>query len=235
MRKRQPPPADELRWLYLNKKVSIRQLAAHYAAGTTTVRNWLVAAEVPLRPRSQAAIPRTSRAKTTGEPLDRVVLERMYVRQGRTMAEVATALKVGHARVRDSLNHYGIPIRKTGGRRATYLPPHVLLPMARSGRTLDQMARTLNVGEKRVREVLDDLGVERRRRAAKGEGPPRRSVARFEEVVVAKTMTGREITRLVAHLECGHKSPVARKRLPHDRMTATFGCKVCAQKENDHG
>lgn len=223
------PPKDELRRLYLDEEVSVRRLCVRYGVAKDTVRRWLVVYEIPLRSHQQASQVRPSRK---APPLDKAVLERMYARQGRTMTEIAAVLKVGQMRVKTSLEHHGIPLRKTGGRRAAYLPPHVLLPMARNGLTLTQMARTLGVGERRIREELDKLGAERRRRAPKGEGPPRRSVASFEEVVVAQTMTGRDITRLVAHLECGHKSPVSRKRLPHDRMTATFGCKVCAQKES---
>jgi transposase-like protein len=226
------PPKDELRRLYLDEKVSVRRLCVRYGVAKDTVRRWLVVYEIPLRSQQQASKVRISRK---APPLDKALLERMYVRQGRTMTEIARALKVGTLRVKRSLEHHEIPIQKTGGRRFTYLPPHVLKAMARSQLPLTQMARTLGVGEKRIREELDKLNVDRRRRAANGEGPPRRSVVRFDEVVVAKTMTGREVTRLVARLECGHQSPVARKRLPHDRMTATFGCKVCAQKEITHG
>jgi hypothetical protein len=62
-------------------------------------------------------------------------------------------------------------------------------------------------------------------------GLPRRSVKCFEEVVVAETMTGRKVIRLVAWLECGHKSPVRRKNLPPDPSTAIFPCLACGLKE----
>lgn len=164
--------------------------------------------------------------------LDKELLERMYVRQGRSMTEIGTTLKVGRLRVRRSLEHHEIPIRVNHRRAAGFLQPEVLLKMVAKGLPLSQIARHFHVGEKHLTEVLDGLKAERPQRVANGQGPPRRAVERFEEVVVAENAIGKPITRLVAWLECGHKSPVKRDRLPHDPMTTTFGCKVCAQKES---
>jgi hypothetical protein len=48
-----PPCIVELRRLYLVERRSIRELAAHFGVSYATMRKWLTAADIPLRPRGR--------------------------------------------------------------------------------------------------------------------------------------------------------------------------------------
>jgi hypothetical protein len=221
------PPEDDLRRIYLVEMTSVRRMAKQYGVSDSTVTRWLTAIGVPLRTLKEAAAVAVRPDKKL-PPLDRELMERMYLRQNRSATSIAAALGVGVGRVTDSLRHHGIELERRSS--STFLPPQLIKTMYVDRKmTIVAIAATFSVNHSRVSAVLDELGVKRRKRDVP---LPRRNVDHFEEVVVAKTFTGKEITRLVAWLECGHKSPVRRKSLPRDPSTATFGCVPCGQKES---
>lgn len=226
--KREPPPKDELRRLYLDEQMSMGRMAVHFGVGTDTARRWLEAAEIPLRTRRQAAFNRGPRESRKLPPLERELLERMYVRQQRSASDVASALGVGLRRVTESLEHHGIPFEQRASK--TFLPPDVVKGMyVNRHMSIKRIARHFGVHHGRVSDLLDELGVKK----PKPESPlPRRQVERFEEVVVAQTLTGKPVTRIVAWLECGHKCPVRHRSLSHLPVNATFSCRPCANKES---
>jgi transposase len=220
--KRERPPEDELRRLYLDEETSMGQIAVQYGVTTSTIRRWLVLAEIPLR---SSRRPQLSRKL---EPLDREVLERMYVRQQRSATDIATALGVGLGRVKASLEHYEIPFEQRTSR--TFLPPDMVKGMYMDRHwSIQRIANYFGVNHDRVSKLLDELGVKK----PKPDRPlPRRKVERFEEVTVALTFTGKPVTRMVAWLECGHKSPIRNQNLSRLPVDATFSCVPCAKKES---
>jgi hypothetical protein len=226
---RERPPEEELRRFYLVEKVSVQRMARHYKVANSTVTRWLTSIGVPLRtPKEAAAV--AVRPDKKLPPLDRELLKRMYVRQDRSASSVANALGVGLGRVIDSLRYHGIELEQRTSK--TFLPPDLVKTMYVTRRmTVVSIAAYFGVHHRRVSALLDELKVDRRKSDV---NRPRRAVERFEEVIVAETFTGKPVIRLVAWLECGHKSPVRRKSLPPDPSTAIFPCKVCAQKEITH-
>lgn len=198
------------------------RIAVQYGVSASTVRRWLVLASIPLRSPQQPKISRKL------PPLERELLERMYVRQQRSASDVASALGVGLRRVTDSLRFHGIPLEHRSSK--TFLPPEVVKSMyVTRNISITRIAAHFGVNHYRVSQLLDDLGVKK----PKPERPlPRRKVERFEEVTVALTFTGKPVTRMVAWLECGHKSPIRNQNLSRLPADATFSCVPCAKKES---
>lgn len=223
----EPPPEHELKRLYLTEKISALQIARRYHVSPSTVTGWLTAIHVPLRGPKEAAAT-ALRPKKKLEPLSRELLERMFVRQERSATDIAKALGVSVSRVVDSLAHHGIEFEKRTSK--TFLPPDLVKSMhVDGGMSIKRIAAHFGVHHSRVSALLDGLDA----RKPKLDRPlPRRKVERFDEVVVGLTMTGKEIKRTVAWLECGHKSPVRGRRLSMLPQDAVFSCRPCGQKES---
>jgi transposase len=223
----EPPPEHELKRLYLTERVSALQIARRYHVSHSTVTRWLTAIHVQLRGPKEAAAT-ALRPETKLKPLERELLERMFVRQERSATDVAKALGVGVSRVIDSLEYHGIEYEKRTSK--TFLPPDLVKSMHVDGRmSIKRIAAHFGVHHSRVSALLDDLDA---RKPRSDQPLPRRKVDRFEEVVVGLTMTGKEIKRTVAWLECGHKSPVRSRRLSTLPQDAIFSCRPCGQKES---
>lgn len=168
------------------------------------------------------------------DPLDKTILERMYVNQGRSKTDIAKTLGVGFKRVTDSLAYH--EIQDDGRPRAklatTFVPAADVQRFYVEYRwSITRIAKYFNVNHTRISSLLDELEIPRRQSL----GFPLRSVDHLEDVVVRKTMIGRAITKKVAILTCGHKSPILQrmtsKPIPPDFK---IGCKVCPQEDSDH-
>ena len=102
------PAAEVLEDLYLTQGLTLSQIGRRYHTTHYRVHDWLVAAGIPVAPR-------TSRAHRRSLPREQ--LEEMYVAEEMTAAEIASELECLEAQVLRALHDLGIPVRLGGFRR----------------------------------------------------------------------------------------------------------------------
>lgn len=164
--------------------------------------------------------------------VDKVTLERMYVRQRRPTAEIARTLGVSQARVRDSLTHHGIPLRDApqDGRLGAYLNSDEVVRLYGNGLSIAQISRALMVNPARISQVLHGQGVELRSQGTVPEGIVHRRGVAWEKLPVRETRAGVQY-RWILRLECGHKHTPAKAWLQVQRQvdptTLTVSCSTC--------
>jgi hypothetical protein len=165
-------------------------------------------------------------------PLEKELLDRVYTRSKRSIADVARTLGVSPRRVGDSLDFHDIPRHAKAPRDKTFVNADVVIYLyVEKEWAYGRIAQLFGVGHQRIREVLDAYDVPIRKTAPE-DRKPQRAWVRFEDVPVRKTFDGRVLTKTVAILECGHRSPIRRTALKvTDPTTLRFGCAACAKRE----
>jgi hypothetical protein len=165
-------------------------------------------------------------------PLEKELLDRVYTRSKRSITDVARTLGVARQRVADSLDFHDIPRHEKAPRDRAFVPADVVVYLyVEKEWAYSRIAQLFGVGHQRIRDVLDAHEVPIRKTAPE-DRKPQRAWVRFEEVPVRKTFDGRILTKTVAILECGHRSPTRRNALKvADPTTLRYGCAACAQKE----
>jgi hypothetical protein len=120
-----PPPAEELRLLYLDKHLSRRDLAAHYGVTLPTVKAWL----------HNAGIRRPPSWATT---VSAQQLRQLYLDQGLTAAQIANRQHVSTSQVYQALRRHHLR-RDTPGHAPS---PHPPPPSCASGTSTSATAPT---------------------------------------------------------------------------------------------
>lgn len=167
-------------------------------------------------------------------PLDKALLERMYIRQRRSMADIARMLRVSPSRVKDSLEFHDIELDHEDRAKAstTFLPPEQIKKLYVEQKVpITRIAQRYGVAHQRISDLLRGLDVQIRPRTSKYLV---RAVTEIKIVTVDRTLTGQPITRPTAILECGHRHPLTRNQVPKDITTLRFGCRACGLKEGNN-
>lgn len=236
-RRKFDPTREELTRLYHEQGLSMGQIAVAHGVMPTTVRNALIRLEIPFKKNAGHRL--TLPGSRALPPLDKELLERMYVRQGRSMADVASALGVGLQRIKTSLEQHGIPLREQSGPPPSYLSSEEVVRLYLAGWPTSRIAEFFFVNESRVRQILTEQEVPTRPDGKKRDDTIKRRGVAFEEVPMGQTQTGQLINRTVLRLECGHKTGLRRGRSiarKTDPTTIVTACKACRfQEEKDHG
>ncbi len=113
---RHPPPAGELRALYVEGGATQTEIATHYRVPHTTVRRWLSAAGIE-RPANPGTAGTGRRAELTPE-----LLWDLYVDREWTAAEIGRHVGVSAKIVLTHLHSHGVPVRPSGARRPARPP-----------------------------------------------------------------------------------------------------------------
>lgn len=225
------PSREELHRLYHERDLSINRIALEHGVSSSTVRAAIVRHGIPLKKNAgfRVALP----GSRVLPPLEKELLQRMYVRQGRSVANVAEALGVGTDRVKKSLAHHGIP-RHSAHRSSnkTYLPADSVIARYTERRwSVERISAYYGVHHKRVTDLLRENGVQVRGRSSSSD-LPKRPVDRLEQVRVGTTLDGKPKTAVTAILSCGHKHPVHRKTTMQTDLTGvSFRCRACRNLE----
>lgn len=166
-------------------------------------------------------------------PLEKELLDRIYTRSKRSIADIARTLGVSPTRVADSLDFHDIPRHAKVPRDKTFVNADVVVYLYFEKEwAYKRIAQLFGVGHQRIRAVLDEYEVPIRKTAPE-DRKPQRALVRFEEKPWMTTFDGRVLTKTVAILECGHQSPIRRTALKTaDPTTLRFGCAVCAQQKD---
>lgn len=165
-------------------------------------------------------------------PLEKALLDRVYTRSKRSIVDIARTLGVSVERVAASLDFHNIPRHASAPRDRTFVPADVVIYLyVEKNWAYRRIAQFFGVGDQRIRDVLDAYNVPIRKIAPE-DRKPQRACVRFEDVPWQTTVDGRVLTKTVAILECGHRSPIRRKALKvADPTTLRFGCAACAAKK----
>jgi len=107
------PPAAVLEELYVTQGLTLSQIGRRYRTTHYRVHDWLVAAGVPVAPRTTRAHRRT---------LPRELLEEMYLAEEMTAREIGAELECPPAHVLRALHDLGIPVRPAGRLAGDILP-----------------------------------------------------------------------------------------------------------------
>ena len=107
------PPHNELERHYVDERATLSELAARYEVAAPTVRRWLEAFGITVRPQPSSAGVRP----TTAPALSRDELGELYVAQGLTAAQIARQLGVSKNIVTTALHAQRIPVRPPGPSR----------------------------------------------------------------------------------------------------------------------
>jgi DNA-binding CsgD family transcriptional regulator len=99
------PPAAVLEELYVTQGLTLSQIGRRYRTTHYRVHDWLVAAGIPVAPRTTRAHRRS---------LPRELLEEMYVAEGMTAREIGAELECPPAHVLRALHDFAIPVRFGG-------------------------------------------------------------------------------------------------------------------------
>lgn len=102
------PPAKELEVLYLGQGLTLKQIARRFHTAAPKVREWLVEAGIPVKPR-------TTRA-TRKQP-DPAQVRELYVDREWSSNEIAAHLDVSQQQVLRVLHEHGVPVRRGPSRR----------------------------------------------------------------------------------------------------------------------
>lgn len=108
--RRQAPPYEELRDLYVVKRISANSLADIYGVSDVTLRRWLDDYGIPVRTMGQAVT-----IATTGlvrkSPPDRAELHDLYITKLTSIKSLSVSYGVGRDLIRKWLEGFSIPIR----------------------------------------------------------------------------------------------------------------------------
>lgn len=96
------PPATELEILYLGRGLTLQQIAQRFRTSAPKVREWLVAAGIPVKPRTT----RASRKQP-----DPAKIRGLYVDREWSSNEIAAHLDLSRQQVLRTLHEHGIPVR----------------------------------------------------------------------------------------------------------------------------
>jgi group I intron endonuclease len=113
---------DDLIELYVNRGLTLDQVASEFDVCVESIRNWLKEYDMTIRSRSEAHLNRSGGIKPSKE-----VLIELYINQGLSTHEIGPKFGVSHSTIHDCLKEYDIPIRsvseanlmKKGGIRAS--------------------------------------------------------------------------------------------------------------------
>lgn len=166
-------------------------------------------------------------------PLEKELLDRVYTRSNRSIVDIARTLGVSRHRVAESLDFHEIPRHEKAPRDRTFVNADVVVYLYFEKEwAYGRIAQLFGVGHQRIKEVLDEHQVPICKTAPE-DRKPQRALVRFEEKPWRRTFDGRVLTKTVAILECGHRSPIRRNALKvADPTTLRFGCAACALKKD---
>jgi hypothetical protein len=173
------------------------------------VRAQLRALGIPIR--SGGAAGRVGRP---GDPLPRVLLERLYVQEGLSVRQVAARLGVGRERVARRLAAYGIRPHPHGWRGEHGLTHPVLQELyERQQLTLRDIAERFGVTHGTVRRALVRHGIAARPRTVRGSGGrPPLSAEVLHELYVTRGQSMTQVARQLGYLTPQGTPAVARVR-----------------------
>ena len=128
------PDADELRDLYVKRRLTMSNIAARFGVPDPTVRRWLELADIPLRrpAAGQGTRPDTPPQMSPG------LLRQWYTTEGRTTHQIAAELGISRAVVTTALHSWRIPTRPPG---PSTEPPVVLLDALYADRNVGAVLR----------------------------------------------------------------------------------------------
>jgi predicted DNA-binding protein YlxM (UPF0122 family) len=161
---------QRLRQLYLVEEQSIRAIAASERVSVRTVYDALMHYHIPRRSPGFRAV----QTQPSDRMIDEAELRRLYLDEQRSIRAIAAKIGVSTRVVYDSLMAYRIP-RRTSGGRGSLAPPLMLAagtldePILRrlyqhEGRSIVDIAATLQCSPSCIRSALVRWGIERRRR-----------------------------------------------------------------------
>lgn len=164
-----PPPrpldVDVLTDLYVHQRLSSDEVGRRLGCSAQKVRDELRRAGIALR------LPGTASALLAG--LDDSTLRRLYVDEGKTLAQIAATYDCVPGAVRQRLVRAGISPRPRGGGRRPALDDDATAAQLRrlhleEGRSITEIARILGWSRDKVGRHLDRSGIPRRPRARPG-------------------------------------------------------------------
>ncbi|HVA61633.1 MAG TPA: hypothetical protein VNG13_14020 [Mycobacteriales bacterium] len=162
------PPDATLHTLYLKHGRTLAQLAQRFHTSVPIVRGWLLAAKVPITPR-------TSRASRADLPAE--TLQDLYWAHGLSGREVAEYLGAALPKVLRAMHDHGIPVRTRRRHHATiqlldelYDDRQITDALARSGvpqrpqpgTIAERFPVPVPLGERLLGELYDELGLSAR-------------------------------------------------------------------------
>jgi transposase len=201
--------AAALRELYVRQGLAASEVAVRLGIPATRVRAQLRALGIPVRPGGAAG-----RVGRPGDPLPRVLLERLYVQQGLSVGQVAARLGVDRERVTRRLAAYGIRPHPHGWRGEHGLTHPVLQELyERQQLTLRAIAERFGVTHGTVRRALARHGIAPRPRTVPGSGGrPPLSAEALHELYVTRGQSMTQIARQLGYLTPRGAPAVARVR-----------------------
>lgn len=104
-----------LRRLYIEERLTIRAIADLSNVSTRIVYDALSRYRIPRRVRGYRAEPANA-IEVEGGWLDKLTLQRLYINEGRPIAEIAATVRSSPSRIRNALVRWDIPRRRRGRR-----------------------------------------------------------------------------------------------------------------------
>jgi predicted DNA-binding protein (UPF0251 family) len=194
---RPKPPHNELERQYVDEQATLSELAAHYEVTARTVRRWLEACGIQVRPQPPTAGTRPAEPLT----LSRDELWDLYVNQGLTAAQIAQQVGMSKNTVTTALHAQRIPVRSPGPSRQ---PPVVLLDAL--------------YGDPALTAVLDRHGIGRQPQAGslreRWPTPAPLSEEALEELYVTVGLSVNHISLLTGHQPAGIRHRLQQAGLP---------------------
>jgi DNA-binding CsgD family transcriptional regulator len=134
--------------LYLKEKRSLREIASMYGISYSSVRHRSIKYGITLRPKTWRKI---------NSKLNKTVLQRLYVKEGKSAQKIAEILSCSPVTVLLKCKAYGIPIKT---KRIQGITKEMLKKLyVKEGKTTREVAKILNCSFETVRTKCKQFGI----------------------------------------------------------------------------
>lgn len=159
------PSKDELYREYIEEKKGFAEIAKIHSAGRTTIRNWLVKNEIPVRTLSEELL------KNKKLPSEEELNE-LYIKKQISMKKIAELYKTGTRIIKRLLNNHDIPVRSYEDALSTVALKGKKMPSEEElyqlyieeGKSLDEIAKTYGLSHPPIARLCKKYGIKIRTR-----------------------------------------------------------------------